>query len=133
MILSKIHCHDYTCVTAHARCLHAPGRTRNTIGAHTSPWAHTPSRPTLSSPSGTNSASPEPGLGCLLPCESRRKPLRRLWHTSLNPREGSVMTSGRLPSRPSSALSSIFVTEDVPNVTRYSGTLTPLKQLFSYT
>jgi hypothetical protein len=41
--------------------------------------------------SGTTSASPEAGLVYLLPRESSRRPLRRLWRTS---GKGSVMTSG---------------------------------------
>jgi hypothetical protein len=30
VVLSKIHCHDYTCVIVHARPLHVPNGTCNT-------------------------------------------------------------------------------------------------------
>jgi hypothetical protein len=73
----KIHHHDYAC----ARRLIAPDGMRNTIRAQIGPLAQTLSRPTLSSPSGTNSASSEPSLGYLLPRESCRRPLCWLWHT----------------------------------------------------
>jgi hypothetical protein len=78
--------------------------------------------------SDTTSASLKPGLSYLLPRESRRKPLCRLWHTSSNPRKGSVMTSSILPPRPSSTLPSISVTDDVLNAIRHSGADARLKQ-----
>jgi hypothetical protein len=93
----KIHHHDYAC----ARRLKAPDGMCNTTGAHTSPRAQTPSRPTLSSPSGTTSAPPEPGLGYVLPRESRRRPLRQLWRTS---GKGSVMTSSTTSASPEPGL-----------------------------
>jgi hypothetical protein len=64
--------------TVQARCLLTPDGTRNTIGAQTSPRAQTPSRPKQNSPLGQNSALPEPGLGYLVPHESRRRPVLQL-------------------------------------------------------
>jgi hypothetical protein len=106
VVLSKIHQHDYARATVHARRLPAPDRTCNTTEERTSPRAQTPSRPTQSSPSGQNSASPELVLGYLLPHESREGTLlqtvarviesqdrlgRDLGRTSVSPEPGSAL------------------------------------------
>jgi hypothetical protein len=79
---------------------------------------------------GTNSASPEHGLGYLLPHKSYGRPLLQLWRTPSDLRTGSVTTSGGLPPRPSPVLPSISVMEDAPNVIRYSEVDASLKNLF---
>ena len=79
---------------------------------------------------GTNSASPEPDHGYVLPCKSHGRPLLQLWHMSSNLRMGLVVTSdGPLPC-PSLVLTSISVTKDTPNVIRYIEVDVSLKKLF---
>jgi hypothetical protein len=53
--------------TVHACRLQTPDGTCNMTRAQTKPWAQTPPRPKQKSPSGRNSASPEPSPGYLLP------------------------------------------------------------------
>jgi hypothetical protein len=54
----------------------------------------------------------------------------KLWHTSLNLSTGTVVTSGKLPPRLSTALPLISMIEDAPNVIKYSGADAFLKRLF---
>jgi hypothetical protein len=101
-VSSKIHQHDYTRTTVHARRLPVPHKTCNTTDGRTSPRAQIPSRPTQSSPSVQNFASPEPGLGYLLPRKSHEGPFLRtaahgiesqdgLGRTSASPEPGSTL------------------------------------------
>jgi hypothetical protein len=59
---------------------HPPDGTPNTTGKQTALGRKTPPCSMLSSPSGVVSASPKLALGYLLHPESRRRPLRQLWH-----------------------------------------------------
>jgi hypothetical protein len=79
---------------------------------------------------GTNSASPEPDHGYLLPCKSHGRPLLQLWHMSSNLRMGLVVTSdGPLPC-PSPVLPSISVTEDAPTSSDTMELTHPLRSFF---
>jgi hypothetical protein len=89
--------------------------------------AISPPHPTLRSASDGFSASPELGLDHLLHHESRGRPLRRLWHTS---RDGSSNSSGRVPPRPSRALTLINATENL-NVIPRKDVDGPRNQAFS--
>jgi hypothetical protein len=115
--MSKIHQHDYACATVHARCLLAPDRTCNTTGERTRPrykLCLARARPRLSAPQRIlQRATPSN-------CDAQ----------SSNLGTGSVATSSGPSPRPSLVLPSISVTEDAPNVIRYSEADTFLKKLF---
>jgi hypothetical protein len=78
---------------------------------------------------GDLSASPKLGLGYLLHHESHDWRLRRLWHTS---RDGSTNASGRLPPRPSRALTSINAARN-HDFTPHRDAEAPRKQAFTHT
>jgi hypothetical protein len=67
--------YNYARATMHARRLLARNGLCNMTEERTSPQEQTPSRPTQGSPQEKNSASPEPGIGYLLPRESHEGPL----------------------------------------------------------
>jgi hypothetical protein len=114
----------------HARHLPTPDGTSNMTGAQTSPWAQTPSRPKQNSPSGANSASPESGLGYLLPCESHRWPyLQTVVHVSES-KDGLGCDLGWTSASPKPGSDLDISDGGRPNVTSYNRADAPLKKLF---
>jgi hypothetical protein len=99
-ILSKIHQYNYACAAVHARRLPTPDGTCNKTEKRTGPPAQTPPRPTQGSPSGQNSASPELGLGYLLPYESCEGPLLRTVTRVINSQDGLGRDLGRTSASP---------------------------------
>jgi hypothetical protein len=130
-ILSKIHLHHYAC----ARCLTGPDGTCNTTRHGPRPQARVPPRPTLNSTSGVRSASPEPGLGYLLPHESRGGPLRRLWRasSSLQTRLGCNLERASASASPELDSSLDICDKGLPNVIKNSGADTSRENIFPIT
>jgi hypothetical protein len=119
VVLSKIHLHHY----ASARLLTAPNGTRNTIRRGPRPRTRVPSHPTLNSTSGANSASPELGLGYLLP-------FRRLWRASSSLKTRLGHNLGRTSASPE--LSSYLDIYDIglPNVIKTMEMTHPVRAFF---